>query len=148
MITKHENGNISVKGASYDLLVRGHIVDVIISGVAFASLDVRTAVHGTNNDNTVINDVEETIPALASVESKQGEAVFTWTGKSSLWEKEYKLVCTYTRFRYYVTIKGHGRVDSVNYFAGNMAEIIILILIQRIEKLKSMPLRCNFPLAV
>jgi len=29
-----------------------------------------------------------------------------------------------------------------------ICEIIILILIQRIEKLKSMPLRCNFPLAV
>ena len=32
--------------------------------------------------------------------------------------------------------------------AGVFAEIIILILIQRIEKFKSMPLRCNFPLAV
>lgn len=32
--------------------------------------------------------------------------------------------------------------------AGIFAEIIILILIQRIEKLKSMPLRWNFPLAV
>ncbi len=122
MITRNPDGTIAVKGASYDLLVRGHIVDVIISGVAFASLDVRTAVPKTNEDNTVTNDVEETIPTLASVESKQGEAVFTWTGKSSLWEKEYKLVCTYTRFRYYVTIKGQGRVDSVNYFAGNMAE--------------------------
>lgn len=29
-----------------------------------------------------------------------------------------------------------------------ICEIIILILIQRIEKLNSMPLRCNFPLAV
>ncbi|MBE6598628.1 MAG: hypothetical protein E7638_04215 [Ruminococcaceae bacterium] len=122
MITKHDNGTISVKGASYDLLVRGHIVDVIICGTAFASLDIRTAVEKTNDDLSVTPDVEETVPTLHSLESKQGEAMFKWTGKSSLWEKEYTLVCTYTRFRFYVKIKGQGRVDSVNYFSGNMAE--------------------------
>lgn len=122
MITKHENGTISVKGASYDLLIRGHIIDVIISGVAFASLDIRTSVNQTNDDLSVTTDVEDAIPTLSSIESKQGKAVFNWTNKSSLWEKRYMLVCTYTRFRYYMTIKGHGRVDSVNYFAGNMSE--------------------------
>ncbi|MBE6598632.1 MAG: hypothetical protein E7638_04235 [Ruminococcaceae bacterium] len=122
MITRNPDGTIAVKGASYDLLVRGHIVDVIICGTAFASLDVRTAVNKTSDDLTPITDEESTIPTLASVEEKPGEAVFTWTGKSSLWEKEYKMVCTYTRFRYYVTVKGQGRVDSVNYFAGNMTE--------------------------
>ncbi len=122
MITKHPDGTIGVKGASYDLLVRGHIVDVIVCGTAFASLDVRTAVSQTNEDYTAVVDGEETLPTLASVESRQGEAVFTWTGKSSLWEKEYRLVCTYTRFRYYVTVKGKGKVDSVNYFSGNMTD--------------------------
>jgi len=121
MITKHENGTISVKGASYDLLIRGHIVDVIICGTAFASLDVRTAVNKTNDDCTVTTDEESTLPTLTSVESKQGEAVFKWTGKSSLWEKEYTLHCSYLRFKYYVKVKGQGKVDSVNYFAGNMA---------------------------
>ncbi len=43
--------------------------------------------------------------------------------------QKYALEHGYTNFRFYI-------------------EIIILILIQRIEKLKSMPLRCNFPLAV
>lgn len=122
MITKHENGTISVKGASYDLLIRGHIVDVIICGTAFASLDVRTAVNKTNDDYTVTTDEESVLPTLTSVESKQGEAVFKWTGKSSLWEKEYTLHCSYLRFKYDVKVKGQGKVDSVNYFAGNMAE--------------------------
>ena len=41
----------------------------------------------------------------------------------------------------YVRERGWNEIDCY-------CEIIILILIQRIEKLKSMPLRCNFPLAV
>ena len=94
MITKHENGTISVKGASYDLLIRGHIIDVIISGVAFASLDIRTSVNQTNDDLSVTTDVEDAIPTLSSIESKQGKAVFNWTNKSSLWEKRKK---KYTR---------------------------------------------------
>ena len=121
MITKHENGNISIKGASYDLLVRGHIIDVIICGTAFASLDVRTAINQTNDDLSVEKDAESDIPSIVSVNSKQGEAEIIWTNKSSLWEKEYKLICTYTRFKFFVKIKGNGRVDSVNYFSGNMA---------------------------
>ena len=122
MITRNLDGTFGVKGASYDLLIRRNIVDVIICGTAFASLDIRTAVNATNEDYTVTIDAEETIPILISVEEKQGKTVFTWTGKSSLWEKEYKLVCTYTRFRYYVKVKGQGHVDSVNYFSGNMAK--------------------------
>lgn len=120
MITKHSDNSIAVKGASYDLLVRGHIVDVILCGTAFASLDIRTAVNQTNDDCSVTVDEEGLLPTLTSVESKQGEATFRWTGKSSLWEKEYTLHCTYNRFRFFVKIKGTGRVDSVNYFSGNM----------------------------
>ena len=37
---------------------------------------------------------------------------------------------------------------AIRKTSDSVLEIIILILIQRIEKLKSMPLRCNFPLAV
>ena len=65
MITKHENGTISVKGASYDLLIRGHIIDVIISGVAFASLDIRTSVNQTNDDLSVTTDVEDALRDMA-----------------------------------------------------------------------------------
>ena len=36
MIKNLENGNIGIKGASYDLLIRDHIIDVIICGTAFA----------------------------------------------------------------------------------------------------------------
>lgn len=39
-------------------------------------------------------------------------------------------------------------VNVIEPKRGTVLEIIIPILIQRIEKLKSMPLRCNFPLAV
>ena len=102
MITKHSENSIAVKGASYDLLVRGHIVDVILCGTAFASLDIRTAVNQTNDDCSVTVDEEGLLPTLTSVESKQGEATFRWTGKSSLWEKEYTLHCTYNRFRFFV----------------------------------------------
>ncbi len=122
MITRNTDGTIAVKGASYDLCVKGHIVEVILCGTSFVSLDIRTAVNGTNDDYTTAVDAEETVPTLASVEEKKGEVVFTWTNKSALWEKEYRMVCTYTRFRYYVKVKGHGRVDSVNYFSGNMAQ--------------------------
>ncbi len=119
MITKNQDGTFHVKGASYELMIRGHIVDVIICGTVFASLDIRTAVPVTNDDDSVTADSESSIPRLASSEVKQGEAIFTWTNQSQLWEKEYTLCCTYLRFRYYVKIKGKGRVDSVNYFSGN-----------------------------
>lgn len=39
-------------------------------------------------------------------------------------------------------------VEILQPYNGRVYEIIIIILIQRIEKLKSMPLRWNFPLAV
>jgi len=122
MITKHSDNTYTVKGASYELLIREHIVDVIISGTAFASLDVRTAVNRTENDYSVTVDEESVIPKLANIDDNRKEAVFTWEGKSSLWEKEYKLCCTYNRFRFYVKVKGQGNVDSVNYFSGNMTE--------------------------
>ena len=121
MITTHENGNIGIKGSSYDLLIRGHIIDVIICGTAFASLDIRTAIDQTNDDLSVTKDAEADIPTIASVDSKQGEVTIVWKNKSSLWEKEYKLVCSYIRFKFFVKVKGKGRVDSVNYFSGNMA---------------------------
>ena len=121
MITNHENGNIGIKGASYDLLIRGHIIDVIICGTAFASLDIRTAIDQTNDDLSVTKDAEADIPTIDSVDSKQGEVTIVWKNKSSLWEKEYKLVCSYIRFKFFVKVKGKGRVDSVNYFSGNMA---------------------------
>ncbi len=120
MITKYENGTIGVKGASYELLVRGHKIDVNISGNTFATLDIRTAINQTNDDLTTAIDAEPEIPTLVSVEGKQGKAEFVWTNKSALWEKEYRLVCSFIRFKFYVKIKGKGRVDSVNYFSGDM----------------------------
>lgn len=121
MIKNLENGNIGIKGASYDLLIRDHIIDVIICGTAFASLDVRTAINQTNDDLSVTKDAEGDYPYIASVEEKNGEVEVIWKNNSSLWEKEYKLVCSYTRFKFFVKVKGKGRVDSVNYFSGNMA---------------------------
>ena len=106
MITKNADGTIYVKGASYALLVRGHIVDVILSGTAFASLDIRSAVNRTNADFSVTEDEEAALPVLVSLRNERGEVCFKWTAESSLWEKEYALVCTYTRFRFYVTVRG------------------------------------------
>lgn len=122
MITQNPNGTIGVKGASYDLRICGHVIDVVINGIAFASLDIRTAVNRTEDDLSVTQDAEKCIPELKRMEKKPGEALFVWSGKSSLWDKEYTLSCSYNRFCFYVKVKGSGNVDSVNYFSGNMAE--------------------------
>lgn len=122
MIARNPDGTINVTGASYSLVIRGHIIDVVINGVAFASLDVRCAVNVTNSDYSITVEDERTLPILDSVAEQKGEAVFTWKNRSSLWEKEYILTCTYLRFRFAVKVKGKGRIDSVNYFSGNMAQ--------------------------
>jgi len=122
MVIRNTDGSYGVHGTSYDLLIRGHIVEVLVSGNVFAALDIRTAVNATEEDGAVLKDAEASVPTLTDISEEQGKTVFTWTNTSSLWEKKYTLTCTYLRFRFSLTVRGKGRVDSVNYFSGDMSD--------------------------
>ena len=118
--TKDNDGNYVINGTEYSLRVSGHRVGVLLDGTQYAELDVRTAVPKTlDDDSGFVADIEEDIPVLVSVTEEKNCVTFVWTNKSSLWEKEYKLICNSLRFRYMVTVKGEGRVDGVEYFRGN-----------------------------
>jgi len=109
----------TIKNFSYVLEVDGGRIGAVIDGCTVADLDVRSAVNKTNDNNETVLDVEPDIPVLTNVSEKNGNTVFTWKNSSSLWEeKTYTLECTPLRFIYNVSVKGEGRVDSVQYFIG------------------------------
>ena len=68
-------------------------------------------------------DIDSEIPVLSDVRENGFKTTFTWTTKSNLWAKKtYTLVCDPLRFTYYVSVKGKGKVDSVNYFNGSAVD--------------------------
>lgn len=120
-ITKTEDG-YRVNAANYALEIVGHKIGVLIDNTSYARLDVRCAAPMTKDDDSgFIVDEEPSFPSLVSVQDTPGNAVFVWENKSSLWEKRYTLTCNYMRFTFHVTLRGKGRVDGIQYFAGNMA---------------------------
>lgn len=111
-----------VYGQRYDLNVNTEkaTAGVILGGLTVAALDLRSAVNKTADDNSVINDSEQQIPVFENFCDTESGIVFKWHGKSSLWEKEYTIICTPLRFQYKIKVLGSGRVDSVNYFSGDI----------------------------
>ncbi len=97
--------------------------DVVISGTTVARLDMRSAVNSLTAANEVVTDTEPELPVFEGA-VEQGElCVFTWRGKTALWSKKYTLSCTAQRFAYNVSVSGRGRVDSVNYFSGDITAL-------------------------
>ncbi len=120
--TRSDNTYI-ITGATYRLTVAGHLVSVDIGGLNFATLDVRSAVPKTLDDDLGATvDAEPSLPTLTSVTSTANSAVFTWQNASSLWQKTYTLTCDMLRFKYNITLNGNGRVDEVCYFSGDMSK--------------------------
>lgn len=110
----------NVKKLPYELNIDDGKINVILDGCTVAGLDVRSAVHQTADNLDRIVDEEHEIPKLVSVEERGADTLFTWVGKSSLWEEKiYTLECTPLRFIYKVKVKGSGRVDGVDYFTGD-----------------------------
>ena len=113
-----ENKVYKFDAPSYSLEVDGHLVRVLLEGVPAATLDVRTSVPKTNDTCDGFVADTESAPSLVKAELSAGRAEFVWEGKSDLWEKKYTLKADSLRFRYYVTVRGHGKVDAVKYFSG------------------------------
>lgn len=117
-----ENGIMKITGAGYalGLDMKDASVKVIINGVAFATLDLRSGVNKLGDDLKPIVDSEPEKPEFLGV-TEDESLTLVWRAKSSLWEKKYTLICTPARFRYRVEVMGDGRVDSVNYFSGDLS---------------------------
>ncbi len=119
-ITQYDPQQYTVHGAGYALHIAGHRVKVCLGGVEFATLDVRCAAPQTLPDDTgAVPDPEPMLPTLDGVRESDGAAVFTWTGRSTLWVKTYTLTCTRLHFSFTVTLHGTGRVDEIRYFSGD-----------------------------
>ena len=116
---KTENG-CGVICESYELWVAGHLAHARLFGTEIAALDMRSAVNRCEPDGSVTIDREPELPAFEGVSERSGRVIFTWRGKSSLWDKTYELSCGPLRFEYRVKVTGKGNVDSVNYFSGDI----------------------------
>lgn len=113
----------TVNAAKYSLEITENHISVIIDGVAFAVLNVSSGVNSLDENYEPVADFDEKVPALVSVTEDGAEKTFVWKTKSNLWdEKTYTLICDPLRFRYFVSVKGSGKVDSVNYFNGAVGE--------------------------
>lgn len=117
------NGNVfTLSTPTYSLSVdtAAARADVILDGTAFVRLDLRSAVNSFDGEKT-ITDSEPDRPTFAGLDETDAGLELIWKGRSSLWEKEYRLICSPLRFRYRLTVGGEGRVDSVNYFSGDLS---------------------------
>ncbi len=114
---------ITVEYPTYSLSIDGAAVGVRYDGAEIARLDVRCAVHGLDGECAPVRDEEPELPALVSDTACGAERRFVWRGKSSLWEeKTYTLEASPLRFVFRVSVRGHGRVDEIEYFSGNAAQ--------------------------
>ena len=119
-LASSKDGLWQVQGAFYSLEICGHLVKVYAEGTLLATLDIRSAVPQTLDDNTgAIPDAEPSIPTLQSAEIGEDSACFTWENESSLWHKTYTLCCDRLRWHFSITLCGKGRVDAVQYFSGD-----------------------------
>lgn len=119
---KLDESNYRINAVNYVLEINGHKFSIMQNSYPLATLDVRCGVPKTlDDDSGAIPDNEPSIPTLAKVDISDVEAVFVWENTSSLWEKKiYTLTCTMLDYTFEVTVKGHGRVDAVQYFIGDL----------------------------
>ena len=118
------NGRIcTIAAQNYSLVIDTEkaIAGVVIGGAQFAKLDLRSAVNKLGGDLQPITDSEPEKPEFSGISEMPGQIVLVWKAKSALWDKQYSLICTPSRFRYRVGVSGEGRVDSVNYFSGDLS---------------------------
>lgn len=114
---------IRINSQYYSLEIENAKIAVIIDGCSFASLDIRSAVNVTGAQFETINDIEPQIPVLVEDKTEGDTRTLTWENKSSLWtNKIYTLECSPLRFAFKVKVEGSGKVDSVDYFTGNIDE--------------------------
>ncbi|MBQ8474679.1 MAG: hypothetical protein IJ499_03340, partial [Clostridia bacterium] len=108
----------------YSLELSEGAIKVFVDGEAIASLNPASALNKTTDDDEgFIPDVENTGVSFSLAEADDGYAKYIWSSSSDLWrEKVYTLSCFEDRFEYAVTVKGSGRVDTVNYFLSNLAD--------------------------
>lgn len=113
--TKTDRG-ANIRAASYELEVRADAISVILAGEQVALLRPASAV------NKVCAEGKKDIPgSLTFAEAKEkGAYIYTWSGKSSEWDEVvYTLRVMESHAEYFITVRGKGDVDSVDYFIGN-----------------------------
>lgn len=112
-----------IDAACYKLIIdtQKASVKIILSGTNVATIDIRSAVNMTSDTNEEIIESEPNIPTFDSLTQDDNSCIFVWKNQSSFWTKEYQLICTPLRFIYKVKVFGSGRVDSVNYFSGDLS---------------------------
>ncbi len=110
----------SVIAATYSLELAKDNISILLAGEEVARLIPYTVMNTTNDDDeTFAVDID----SADVVFEKIGDATFTWTSSSNLWEKKvYTLTCFEKRFEYTVTVYGKGRIDTVNYFRHNFED--------------------------
>lgn len=120
---EYNGGICTIAAQNYSLVIDTEkaIAGVVIGGAQFAKLDLRSAVNKLGGDLQPITDSEPEKPEFSGISEMPGQIVLVWKAKSALWDKQYSLICTPSRFRYRVGISGEGRVDSVNYFSGDLS---------------------------
>lgn len=117
MYIEDKNGKYTVKTDTYTVVMSNDCIDFIIAGEVLAGLRPVSAV------NTVEATDEEAGECVLSATAENGIPTYIWTSRSTLWsKKEYIIRCFETHFEYSVRLTGKGRVDTVNYFSGNLAE--------------------------
>ncbi|MBR5447267.1 MAG: hypothetical protein IKV40_02470 [Clostridia bacterium] len=106
----------SVTASSYSLKLTNTDIHVFLHGEEVATLHNLTALNTTHDDNeTFTYDVEDNTGVTVE---QVDDNTFCWSTTSTVWEKKiYTLKCFENRFEYYITVKGKGRVDTVEYFA-------------------------------
>lgn len=117
-----ENGIGKVSAGEYSITLDRETVAVTVGNTEMVRLDVRSAVNCALEGEDTLTDVCEIAESLTAAESDDG-VTFTWTGASAAWDKkEYVLICREDSAEYFIRVGGKGRVDTVNYFSGNMTE--------------------------
>ncbi|MBE6598959.1 MAG: hypothetical protein E7638_05905 [Ruminococcaceae bacterium] len=109
------------KGKKYTLTVTEERFTVECEGVEICSLIPTSPVmtvtvdgNGTcPEDYTEHPDLDEETVSFET----EGDSLYRWRTKSSLWEKVYTLSCDPDGFTYTVTVTGEGNIGKVTYFA-------------------------------
>lgn len=104
------------------------VLDVCADGIAVSQKGIDLCVltpcaaveklvhEGEPNDWPALEDVDQGEFAFAEV-SEGGVRRFTWTGRSSNWEKkEYCLECDREGYNFFVRVTGEGYVGEIRYF--------------------------------
>lgn len=118
-----EGGTYRLKAAEYSMELDSETVAVTVGGTEFVRLDVRTALNTVGEGDGVNLDEESAVTSFELAEERDGSVTFVWSSASSLWDKkEYILICREDCAEYKTRVYGKGEVDTVNYFAGSMAD--------------------------